>query len=54
MTHVPSRRTFLAGVSAATLAAAAGPALGLSGRVLLDIATPMAPPDWALLQRELL
>jgi hypothetical protein len=54
MTFTPSRRTFLAGVSAATLAVAAGPALGLSGRILLDIVTPMAPPDWALLQRELL
>jgi len=48
-----NRRAFLAGTSLAafTLAVAPGAA---SAAAPITVATPMAPPDWALLQRELL
>lgn len=46
-----TRRFFLAGVSALVLAGVAVPAAAAS---VATIATPMAPPEWALLQRQLL
>lgn len=46
-----NRRTFLAGVSAAALGVSAKTARAAP---VLRIVTPMAAPDWALLQRELL
>ena len=48
-----TRRRFLAGASTALLAAAAAPRLARAAAPL-TIATPMAAPDWALLQRRLL
>ena len=45
-----TRRSVLAGASALVFAALAKPASAAS----LTISTPMAPPEWALLQRELL
>ena len=52
MTAGPTRRSFLAGVSA--LALAGVPAFARAEERVFDIATPMAPPEWALLQRQLL
>jgi hypothetical protein len=51
-----TRRNFLLGSSAALAWAAAAPALGQAIGVspALEIDTPMAPPDWALLERELI
>lgn len=51
-----SRRHFLLGSAAIALMAATGPALAvtMTGAPLFDIATPMAPPEWALLERALL
>jgi hypothetical protein len=46
-----TRRFFLAGVSALVLAGGARSAVAAP---LATIATPMAPPEWALLQRQLL
>ena len=46
-----TRRVFLAGVSALVLGGAARSA---AAAPLATIATPMAPPEWALLQRHLL
>ncbi|WP_297508610.1 hypothetical protein [uncultured Caulobacter sp.] len=46
-----TRRSILAGASALVFAAAARPA---AAAPVAEITTPMAPPDWALLQRELL
>lgn len=46
-----TRRSVLAGASALAFAALARPA---KAAPVLTIATPMAPPEWALLQRELL
>ena len=47
-----NRRSFLAGASALPLAGIAAPAR--AEETVLDIASPMTPPEWALLQRELL
>lgn len=47
-----TRRSILAGASALVFAALAHPALAASP--LLTVNTPMAPPEWALLERELL
>lgn len=47
-----NRRSFLAGASALALAGIAAPAR--AEETVLDIASPMTPPEWALLQRELL
>lgn len=46
-----TRRFFLAGVSALVLAGGAGSAVAAP---VATIKTPMAPPEWALLQRQLL
>jgi hypothetical protein len=46
-----TRRSILAGASALAFAALAKPA---SAAPTLTVSTPMAPPEWALLQRELL
>jgi hypothetical protein len=46
-----TRRSVLAGASALVFAALARPALAAP---ILTVSTPMAPPEWALLQRELL
>lgn len=46
-----TRRSVLAGVSALAFAALTRPA---SAAPILSVSTPMAPPEWALLQRELL
>ena len=48
-----SRRRFLRTASALLLAAVASPTLAASPATL-EIKTPMAPPEWALLERELL
>ncbi|MDB5454549.1 MAG: hypothetical protein JWP92_134 [Caulobacter sp.] len=48
-----SRRRFLRTASALLLAVAAAPAWAASAATL-EIKTPMPPPDWALLERELL
>ena len=48
-----SRRRFLRTASALLLAAAASPVLA-APVATLDIKTPMAPPEWAPLERELL
>jgi hypothetical protein len=48
-----SRRRFLRTASALLLAAVASPALA-AAPATLEIKTPMAPPEWALLERELL
>jgi hypothetical protein len=48
-----SRRRFLRTASALLLASAAAPALAAPPTVL-EIRTPMVPPEWALLERELL
>jgi len=48
-----SRRRFLRTASALLLASVAAPALAASPAIL-ELRTPMAPPDWALLERELL
>ncbi len=48
-----TRRRFLRTASALLLAAAASPALAAPAPAL-EIRTPMAPPEWALLERELL
>jgi len=52
MTASLTRRAFLAGASA--LALAGLPATARAQARLFDIATPMAPPEWALLERRLL
>src|SRR5690349_21194749 len=52
MTAILNRRSFLAGASALALTGIVAPAR--AEETLLDIASPMAPPEWALLQRELL
>lgn len=49
-----SRRRFLRTASALLLATAAAPALAAAAQADLEITTPMAPPEWALLERELL
>ncbi|MBO9547043.1 hypothetical protein [Caulobacter sp.] len=46
-----TRRSVLAGASALVFAALARPA---AAAPILSVSTPMAPPEWALLQRELL
>ncbi len=46
-----TRRSVLAGASALVFAALARPA---SAAPIVTVSTPMAPPEWALLQRELL
>lgn len=46
-----TRRLFLAGVSTLVLAGGAGSAVAAP---VATIATPMSPPEWALLQRQLL
>jgi hypothetical protein len=48
-----SRRRFLRTASALLLAAVASPVMAASPATL-EIKTPMAPPEWALLERELL
>ena len=48
-----SRRRFLRNASALLLATAAAPALAAPATTL-EIRTPMAPPEWALLERALL
>ena len=48
-----SRRRFLRNASALLLATAASPALAALATTL-EIRTPMAPPEWALLERALL
>jgi hypothetical protein len=48
-----SRRRFLRTASALLLAAVASPVMAASSATL-EIKTPMAPPEWALLERELL
>jgi hypothetical protein len=48
-----SRRRFLRTASALLLAAVASPVVAASP-AMLEIKTPMAPPEWALLERELL
>ena len=48
-----SRRRFLRTASALLLASVASPALA-APTASLEIKTPMAPPEWALLERELL
>lgn len=48
-----SRRRFLRTASALLLAGVAAPALAAPS-AMLEISTPMAPPEWALLERELL
>lgn len=47
-----TRRSILAGASALVFAALAKPAFAAAP--LATVSTPMAPPEWALLQRELL
>jgi hypothetical protein len=47
-----NRRTFLTGASA--LALAGVPLRALAEEPVIEIASPMAPPEWALLQRRLL
>ena len=50
-----TRRTFLLSSSASFALMATGPALAqVSAAPTLEIATPMAPPEWALLERKLL
>ncbi|MGH1559151.1 hypothetical protein ACRAWD_18615 [Caulobacter segnis] len=51
-----TRRSVLAGASALVFAALARPAAsqGKNGAPILTISAPMAPPEWALLQRQLL
>lgn len=50
------RRSFLFSTTALCLTAAVGAPLAaqMMARPLLEITTPMAPPDWALLERELI
>jgi hypothetical protein len=48
-----SRRRFLRTASALLLATVASPSLAASPATL-EIKTPMAPPEWALLERALL
>ena len=52
MTATLNRRHFLAGASAFALAGVTTPAR--AEEAVLDISSPMTPPEWALLQRELL
>jgi hypothetical protein len=48
-----SRRAFLGGAAVGAMALAAASRAGAAA-ARLTVSTPMAPPDWALLQRELL
>jgi hypothetical protein len=54
--RIASRRHFLLGSAALACVAAASPAMAaLSAQApLFDISTPMAPPEWALLERAVL
>ena len=47
------RRSFLCGSAAGALALAAAPA-AKAATARITVSTPMSPPDWALLQRQLL
>ena len=51
-----TRRSVLAGASALAFAALSRPAAsqGKNAAPILTVSTPMAPPEWALLERELL
>lgn len=49
-----SRRSFLAGTAAATAYAAARPLRALVSGEAIEITKPIDPPEWALLQREVI
>jgi hypothetical protein len=49
-----SRRTFLVGAGASIAYAAARPTSAMAADHVLDIATPMDAPEWALLQRQVI
>src|SRR5205085_12062336 len=49
-----SRRSFVAGTAAVTAYLAAHPVHALTPGEPIEIATPMDPPEWALLEREVI
>jgi hypothetical protein len=51
---ISSRRSFLLGTAAACAYAAARPSAALAAQSVLEVGTPMDPPEWALLERQVL
>ena len=51
---VGSRRSFILGTVAALASAAVQPQTALAAEPILKVSTPMDPPEWALLEREVL
>jgi hypothetical protein len=51
---ISSRRSFLLGTAAACAYAAARPSAALAAQPVLEVTAPMDPPEWALLERQVL
>ena len=50
---IDSRRSFLFGAAGAFAYSLGRPTSALAAETVLDVTTPMDPPEWALLEREL-